>query len=168
MIKSHNFGAGPCILPKTVFEQAAEAVKNFNGSGLSILEISHRSKAFVDVIEEARELLLKLMRLSSKTHTALFMHGGASLQFAMAPYNFLSQSAGYINTGVWSKKAIAEAKKIGGVTLLFDGEEVDYKSVPNKKELEALPTEGYDYIHLTSNNTIYGTQFKDFNTLGSP
>jgi len=168
MIKSHNFGAGPCILPTTVFEEAAEAVKNFNGSGLSILETSHRSKAFVDVIEEARDLLLKLMGLSSKTHTALFMHGGASLQFAMAPYNFLSQNAGYINTGVWSKKAIAEAKKIGGVTLLFDGETVDYKSVPNKKGLDSLPTEGYDYIHLTSNNTIYGTQFKEFGTLGSP
>jgi len=168
MIKSHNFGAGPCILPTTVFEEAAEAVKNFNGSGLSILETSHRSKAFVEVIEEARDLLLKLMGLSSKTHTALFMHGGASLQFAMAPYNFLGQSAGYINTGVWSKKAIAEAQKIGGVTLLFDGETVDYKSVPNKMGLDSLPTEGYDYIHLTSNNTIYGTQFKEFGTLGSP
>ena len=168
MIKSHNFGAGPCILPTTVFEEAAEAVKNFNGSGLSILEISHRSKAFVDVIEEARDLLLKLMGLSSKTHTALFMHGGASLQFAMAPYNFLNQGAAYINTGVWSKKAITEAKKIGGVSLLFDGETVDYKSVPGKKKLDSLPTEGYDYIHLTSNNTIYGTQFKDFGTLDSP
>ena len=168
MIKSHNFGAGPCILPHTVFEEASEAIKNFNGSGLSILEISHRSKAFVDVIEEARDLLLKLMGLSSKTHTALFMHGGASLQFAMAPYNFLNQSAAYINTGVWSKKAITEAKKIGGVSLLFDGETVDYKSVPGKKKLDSLPTEGYDYIHLTSNNTIYGTQFKDFGTLDSP
>ena len=168
MIKSHNFGAGPCILPNPVFEEAAEAVKNFNGSGLSILEISHRSKAFVEVIEEARALLLKLMGLSSKTHTALFMHGGASLQFAMAPYNFLNQGAGYINTGVWSKKAIAEAKKIGDVTLLFDGESVGYKSVPNKKALAALPTDGYDYIHLTSNNTIYGTQFKEFGTLSSP
>ena len=168
MIKSHNFGAGPCILPNPVFEEAAEAVKNFNGSGLSILEISHRSKAFVEVIEEARALLLKLMGLSSKTHTALFMHGGASLQFAMAPYNFLSQGAGYINTGVWSKKAIAEAKKIGDVTLLFDGESFGYKSVPNKKALAALPTDGYDYIHLTSNNTIYGTQFKEFGTLSSP
>ena len=168
MIKTHNFGAGPCILPDTVFEEAAEAVKDFNHSGLSVLEISHRSNPFVEIIEEARDLVLKLMGLTSKTHTALFMHGGASMQFAMAPYNFLNNSAGYINTGVWSKKAITEAKKVGSVRLLYDGEPVDYKSVPDHQELNSLQTSGYDYVHLTSNNTIYGTQFKEFGTIDSP
>ena len=157
-MKKINFGAGPCILPQSVFELAAEAVIDFDQLGLSILEISHRSKAFIDVMEEARSLVLELMDLDVSTHTALFLHGGASQQFAMVPYNFLNKTAAYIDTGVWSQKAISEAKKVGRVETIASSKENGYKSVPTD-----IPIKGtYDYVHLTSNNTIYGTQFDAF------
>lgn len=157
-MKKINFGAGPCILPQSVFELAAEAVIDFDQFGLSILEISHRSQAFVDVMEEARSLVLELMDLDVSTHTALFLHGGASQQFAMIPYNFLHKKAAYIDTGVWSQKAISEAEKVGRAEIIASSKEDGYRSVPTEIHIEG----NYDYVHLTSNNTIYGTQFDAF------
>src|SRR6056297_2220637 len=109
-MKKHNYSAGPCILPQEVFEEASQAILDFNNSGLSILEISHRSKDFVDVMEEARNLALELLGLEGKGYKALFLQGGASMQFLMAPYNLLKTKAAYLNTGTWSSKAIKEAK----------------------------------------------------------
>ena len=104
-MKKHNFSAGPCILPQEVFEKASAAIMDFNNTGLSILEISHRSEAFVSVIEEARALVLELLGLQDKGYQALFLHGGASMQFLMVAYNLLEKKAAYTNTGTWSSKA---------------------------------------------------------------
>lgn len=157
-MKKINFGAGPCILPQSVFELAAEAIIDYDQLGLSILEISHRSQAFVEVMEEARSLVLELMNLDASSYTALYLQGGASQQFAMVPYNFLSNTAAYVDTGVWSQKAISEAKKVGRVETIASSKENGYKSIPEKISIE----HSYDYVHLTSNNTIYGTQFDAF------
>ncbi len=157
-MKKINFGAGPCILPQSVFDLAAEAVMDFDHLGLSIIEMSHRSQAFVDIMEEARSLVLELMGLDASTYTALFLHGGASQQFAMIPYNFLKNSAAYIDTGVWSQKAISEAEKVGRIETIASSKENGYKSIPSNIQID----HAYDYVHLTSNNTIYGTQFDTF------
>jgi phosphoserine aminotransferase len=157
-MKKLNFGAGPCILPQSVFEESAKAVLDFNGDGLSILEISHRSKSFEAVIDEARQLLLELMGLSDSEYVALFLHGGASLQFAMVPYNFLRSKAAYVDTGVWSQKAISEAQTIAAVEVLASSKESGYRIIPPIPPISAE----FDYLHLTTNNTIYGTQFHQF------
>jgi len=157
-MKKLNFGAGPCILPQSVFEESAKAVLDFKSEGLSILEISHRSKAFETVIDEARQLLLDLMGLSDSEYVALFLHGGASLQFAMVPYNFLRSKVAYVDTGVWSQKAISEAQKIAAVEVLASSKESGYRSIPAIPPISAE----FDYLHLTTNNTIYGTQFHQF------
>lgn len=157
-MKKLNFGAGPCILPQSVFEESAKAVLDFQDQGLSILEISHRSKAFEAVIEEARSLLLELMGLKESDYVTLFLQGGASLQFAMIPYNFLKTKAAYIDTGVWSQKAISEAEKIGKVEIVASSKKEGFTYIPAVESLEA----DCDYLHLTSNNTIYGTQFHQF------
>ena len=157
-MKKLNFGAGPCILPQSVFEESAKAVLDFQDQGLSILEISHRSKAFEAVIEEARSLLLELMGLKETEYVALFLQGGASLQFAMIPYNFLKTKAAYIDTGVWSQKAVSEAENIGKVEIVASSKKGGFTYIPSLESLEA----DYDYLHLTSNNTIYGTQFHQF------
>ncbi|MDA0379682.1 MAG: 3-phosphoserine/phosphohydroxythreonine transaminase [Bacteroidetes bacterium] len=157
-MKKLNFGAGPCILPQSVFEESAKAVLDFQDQGLSILEISHRSKAFEAVIEEARSLLLELMGLKESEYVALFLQGGASLQFAMIPYNFLKTKAAYIDTGVWSQKAVSEAEKVGKVEIVASSKKEYFTHIPSLESLEA----DYDYLHLTSNNTIYGTQFHQF------
>ncbi|HCD23594.1 MAG TPA: 3-phosphoserine/phosphohydroxythreonine transaminase, partial [Flavobacteriaceae bacterium] len=109
----HNFSAGPCILPREVIERAASAVLDFNESGLSLIEISHRSKDFVAVMDKAQSLALKLLGLENKGYKALFLQGGASLQFAMVPMNLFQRSAAYLDTGTWSTKAIEEAKRMG-------------------------------------------------------
>jgi len=114
-MKKHNFSAGPCILPQDVFEKASQAVLDYNNWGLSILEISHRSKAFVDVMEQARALALELLDLEGKGYKALFLQGGASLQFLMSAMNLMENKAAYLNTGTWSDKAIKEAKIYGEV-----------------------------------------------------
>ena len=165
MSKVHNFSAGPAILPQEVFQEASEAVLNFNNSGLSLLEMSHRSKDFVDVMEEARSLVKELLGLGDD-YSVLYLGGGASLQFAMVAYNFLSNTgkAGYINTGVWSKKAIKEAKKVGAVNVLASSEDKNFNYIPKGFEIP----EGLDYVHLTSNNTIYGTQYQDFPETNNP
>lgn len=157
-MKKHNFSAGPCILPQEVFEKASAAVLDFNNSGLSILEISHRSEAFVSVIEEARALVLELLGLQDKGYQALFLHGGASMQFLMVAYNLLEKKAAYTNTGTWSSKAIKEAKLFGEVVEVASSKDKNFNYIPKDY---IIPTDT-DYFHCTSNNTIYGTQMKTF------
>lgn len=163
-MKKHNFSAGPSILPREVIEQASEAMLNFNGLDLSLLEISHRSKDFVDVMEEARELALELLGLQGKGYKALFLHGGASLQFVMTAYNLLETKAAYLNTGTWSDKAIDEAKVFGKVVEVASSKDKNYNYIPKNY---AVPKD-VDYFHCTSNNTIFGTQIKDFPDVDCP
>ncbi len=163
-MKKHNFSAGPCILPQEVFKEASEAILDFNDSGLSILEISHRSKDFVDVMDEARNLALELLGLEGKGYKALFLQGGASLEFLMVAYNLLQTKAGYINTGTWSDKAIKEAKLFGEVIEVASSKEANYNYIPKGFMLP----EDLDYLHLTSNNTIFGTQIKHFPKVDCP
>ncbi|WP_010180870.1 3-phosphoserine/phosphohydroxythreonine transaminase [Aquimarina agarilytica] len=163
-MKKHNFSAGPCILPQEVFQKASQAVLDFNNSGLSILEISHRSKDFVDVMENARELALELLGLQGKGYKALFLQGGASTQFLMVAYNLLKGKAGYVNTGSWSDKAVKEAKLFGEVVELASSKDANFKYIPKGYDIP----DGLDYVHMTSNNTIFGTQIKDFPTTDAP
>lgn len=157
-MKRHNYSAGPCILPQEVFQEASQAVLDFNNSGLSILEISHRSKEFVDVMEEARNLALELLGLEGKGYKALFLQGGASTQFLMVAYNLLQVKAGYLNTGTWSTKAIKEAKLFGDVAEVGSSADKNFRYIPKGY---FIPSD-VDYFHCTSNNTIYGTQIKEF------
>ena len=159
-MKKHNFSAGPSILPHEVLQKAAEAVLNFNNSGLSILEISHRSKDFVAVMDEARSLALELLGLQNKGYQALFLHGGASLEFLMIPYNLLKTNgkAAYLDTGTWANAAIKEAKNFGETLVVASSKPENYNHIPKNF---SIPTEA-DYFHCTSNNTIFGTQIQDF------
>ena len=157
-MKKHNFSAGPCILPQEVFKEAAEAILDYNNSGLSIIEISHRSKDFVDVMEEARNLVLELLNLEGKGYKVLFLQGGASMQFLMTAYNLLENKAGYFNTGSWSDKALKEAKLFGEVVEIASSKDANYNFIPKGYDIP----NGLDYLHYTSNNTIFGTQVKDF------
>ncbi|RRO19767.1 3-phosphoserine/phosphohydroxythreonine transaminase [Flavobacteriaceae bacterium 14752] len=157
-MKKHNFSAGPCILPKEVFLKASEAVMDLDNSGLSILEISHRSKAFVDIMEEARALTLELLGLEDKGYQALFLQGGASLQFIMSAYNLLEKKAAYLDTGSWSTKAIKEARKLAEVEVVASSSDKNFNYIPKNY---SIPSD-VDYFHCTSNNTIFGTQIKDF------
>lgn len=157
-MKKHNFSAGPCILPKEVMKKAAEAVIELDGSGLSLIEISHRSAAFVEIMENARSLALELLGLENKGYTALFLQGGASMQFLATAYNLLETKAGYINTGTWSLKAIKEARLFGDIIEVASSQEKNFNFIPKGYEIP----EGLDYLHLTSNNTIFGTQIKEF------
>lgn len=157
-MKKHNFSAGPCILPAEVMQKASEAVLELDGIGLSLIEISHRSKEFVAIMEKARSLALELLGLDGKGYRALFLQGGASMQFLMAAYNLLDTKAGYVNTGTWSQKAIKEARLFGEVIEVASSQEDNFKYIPKGYD---IPTD-LDYLHLTSNNTIYGTQIKDF------
>ena len=163
-MKKHNFSAGPCILPKSVLLQAAEAVQDLDGSGLSLIEISHRSAAFVSIMEEARSLALELLGLQGKGYQALFLQGGASTQFLMVAYNFLNTRGGYVNTGTWSTKAMKEAGFFGEVLELASSKDKNFAYIPKGY---AIP-DGLDYVHLTSNNTIFGTQIKEFPKTSSP
>jgi len=156
-MKLHNFSAGPCILPKEVITKASEAVLNFD-NGLSLLEISHRSKPFVDVMEKARALALELLGLEGKGYKALFLQGGASTQFLMVALNLLEKRAGYLNTGTWADKAIKEAKIYDDVYEVASSKQAGYNYIPKGYD---IPSD-YDYFHCTSNNTIYGTQMKSF------
>ncbi|PCE63988.1 3-phosphoserine/phosphohydroxythreonine transaminase [Sediminicola luteus] len=157
-MQRHNFSAGPCILPKSVMEQAAAAVLDFNDSGLSLIEISHRSPDFVSVIEEARSLALELLGLENQGYQALFLQGGASTGFLMTAFNLLQNKAGYLNTGTWSSKAIKEAKLFGKVEELASSKNANFNYIPKGY---AVP-KGLDFVHLTSNNTIFGTQLFEF------
>jgi phosphoserine aminotransferase len=157
-MKKHNFSAGPCILPREVLQKASEAVINFNNDNLSLIEISHRSPAFVNVMESARSLALELLGLQGKGYQALFMQGGASSQFLMTAYNLLETKAAFLNTGTWSDKAIKEAKIFGEVVEVASSKDKAYIYIPKEY---SIPTDA-DYFHCTSNNTIFGTQMKNF------
>lgn len=152
-MKKHNFSAGPSILAREVIEKTAQAVLDFNGSGLSILEISHRSKDFEAVIEEARQLFIELLNIP-EGYSVLFLGGGASMQFCMVPFNLLETKAAYLNTGVWANKAQKEAKGFGEVVEVASSKAANYNFVP--KDF-VIPTDA-DYFHITTNNTIYGTE----------
>lgn len=157
MSKVHNFSAGPCILPQEVFEKSAQAILNFNDIGLSILEISHRSKDFVAVMDEARAIVKRLMKLGDD-YEVLYLGGGASLQFLMVPFNLLKTKAAYLDTGTWAAGAIKEAKMVGEVDVIASSKADNYAYIPKDYEVGSE----YDYFHCTSNNTIYGTQMKSF------
>ena len=156
-MKKHNFSAGPAILPQEVIKKAAEAVIDFNGLGLSLIEISHRSKDFIAVMDKAQALALELMGLEGKGYKALFLQGGASLQFLNVAYNLLNKKAAYLNTGAWSSKAIKEAKLLGEVVEVASSKEANYNYIPKGYSIP----EDADYFHFPSNNTIFGTQVKD-------
>ncbi|MDC0176962.1 3-phosphoserine/phosphohydroxythreonine transaminase [Polaribacter sp.] len=157
-MKIHNFSAGPCILPEEVLKKASESILNFNNDHLSLIEISHRSKSFVAVMEKARSLSLELLGLENKGYKALFLQGGASLEFLMVAYNLLNKKAAYLNTGTWSDKAIKEAKIFGEMDEVASSKDKNYAYIPK----EYLIPEDADYFHCTSNNTIVGTQMKEF------
>jgi len=154
----HNFNSGPSILPKEVFEEASGAVLNFNNSGLSILEIGHRTQQFVDVMEEARSLVKELMKLDDD-HEVLFLHGGASTQFMQIPMNLLNENemAAYTDTDIWGSKATKEAKIFGHVETVASSKEQGYTYLPKGFHVPATSK----YLHITTNNTIYGTQWHD-------
>ena len=159
-MKKHNFSAGPCILPQEVLQKASEAVLNFNNEDLSLIEVSHRSKGVVAVMEKARSLVLELLDLEGKGYSALFLQGGASLEFLMTPYNLMKPKgkAAYLDTGAWSSKAIKEAKPFGDVAVVASSKDKNYNYIPKDYTLES----DIDYFHCTSNNTIFGTQMKSF------
>ncbi|HAB35698.1 MAG TPA: 3-phosphoserine/phosphohydroxythreonine transaminase [Cryomorphaceae bacterium] len=158
-MKKHNFSAGPCILAPEVLQGAAAAVENFDGMDLSLIEISHRDKKFVAVMDEAMALSKELMGLDA-SYEVLFLQGGASLQFAMVPYNLLKEGgkAGYTVTGTWAKKAAEEAKLFGNVEILGSSADKNFNYIPKGYTVG----DDLDYFHCTSNNTIFGTQMKDF------
>lgn len=151
----HNFCAGPCLLPSEVYQGAAKAVLDFDNTGLSILSISHRSKEFLKILEQAKLLALELLNLEGKGYSVLFLQGGASLEFLRVPYNLLDKKAGYINTGTWSTKAIEQTRLFGEVELVASSEDKKFTYIPK----DIIVNEDLDYLHFTSNNTIYGTQF---------
>lgn len=159
MTKVHNFSAGPGILPAEVLKQASDACINFDHLNLSLLEISHRSKNYEKVMDEARAIVKELFEVGDE-YEVLYLGGGASLQFAMVPYNLLSEKgfAAYVNTGVWATKAIKEAKLLGDTRVIASSEDKKFTYIPKGYE---IPKDA-DYLHITSNNTIYGTQMQAF------
>ena len=162
-MKVHNFSAGPAILPASVLEKASEALLNFDNTGLSVAEVSHRSAQFVKVIERARALALELAGLDN-SYEALYLQGGASMQFLMVPYNLLENKAAYIDTGTWANKAQTEAALFGEVQVIASSKEQGYKSIPKNV---VVPTD-IDYLHITTNNTIYGSEFHSIPKSGAP
>lgn len=154
-MKKHNFYAGPSILPEYTIENTAKAIKDFAGTGLSIMEVSHRSKEFIAVMDEAIALFKELLNIP-EGYSVIFLGGGASTQFAMIPYNLLKKKAAYLNTGTWAKKAIKEAKLFGEVDVVGSSEEQQYRFIPKGY---TIPKDA-DYFHITTNNTIYGTQIR--------
>ncbi len=152
-MKKHNFYAGPSILPEYTIQKTAEAILNFAGTTLSVLEISHRSKEFVAVMDQAISLVKELLEVPD-THEVLFLQGGASAQFYMVPFNLMKTKAGYYNTGVWAANAIKEGKFFGEVVEVASSKDKNYNYIPKNV---TIPTD-IDYLHITSNNTIYGTQ----------
>ncbi len=154
-MKKHNFYAGPSILSEFTIKNTADAVMNFNETGLSILEISHRSKEFQAVIDEANALVKELLDIP-QGYEVLFLGGGASMQFCMIPYNFLNKKAAYLDTGVWASKAIKEAKLFGEVEVVASSKDDNYTYIPKNYTVP----EDTDYFHITTNNTIYGTELR--------
>ena len=153
-MKKHNFSAGPSILAPEVFQKASQALLDFKGTGLSVIEVSHRSPEFVRVIERARALALEIAGLDD-SYTTLFLQGGASMQFLMVPYNLLETKAAYIDTGTWANKAQKEAALFGNTEVIASSKADGYKYIPKNV---TVPTDA-NYLHITTNNTIYGTEF---------
>lgn len=162
-MRKHNFYAGPSILSEYTIKNTADAVLNFAGTGLSLLEVSHRGKEFVAVNDEARALVKELLHVP-ETHEVVFLGGGASLQFCMVPYNLLKKKASYLDTGTWASKAIKEAKFFGEVDLVASSKDKNYTYIPKNYTL-APDTE---YFHITTNNTIYGTEIHDIPQVNIP
>ncbi len=165
LVKVHNFSAGPCILPQEVFEQAARAVLELDGTGMSILEISHRSKPFIEIMEKARSLVKELLDAPDH-YQAVFLGGGASMGFHLVPQNYMKigGKGAYAHTGEWSKRAIKEAKLAGGAVVVASSEDKNFNYIPKGFEVP----KDVDYFHFTSNNTIYGTQYKQFPKATAP
>ena len=163
-MKTHNFSAGPCILPNEVFKKASDAVLDFDNS-LSLIEVSHRSTPFVNVMNKCISLVKELLNVP-KGYSVLFLQGGASLQFLMVPFNLmkLNGSAAYLNTGTWSTKAINEAKLFGNTIVVGDSSDKNFNYIPKNYSVP----ENIDYFHFTSNNTIFGTQIREFPKISSP
>ena len=163
-MKTHNFSAGPCILPDEVFKKASDAILDFDNS-LSLIEVSHRSTPFVNVMNKCISLVKELLNVP-KGYSVLFLQGGASLQFLMVPFNLmkLNGSAAYLNTGTWSTKAINEAKLFGNTIVVGDSSDKNFNYIPKNYSVP----ENIDYFHFTSNNTIFGTQIKEFPKISSP
>jgi phosphoserine aminotransferase len=154
-MKKHNFSAGPSILPQYTFENTAKAILDFNGMGLSIMEISHRTKEFEAVVAEAVQLFKELLVIPDG-YSVIFLGGGASMQFCMVPFNLLNKKAAYLNTGVWASKAIKEAKIFGEVVEVASSKDTNFNYIPKNFTIPA----DADYFHITTNNTIYGTELK--------
>ncbi len=152
-MKKHNFYAGPSILPEFTKQKTAEAALNFAGTGLSVMEVSHRGKEFVAVMEQARVLVKELLNVP-EGYSVLFLQGGASLQFLMAPYNFMGKKSAYLNTGVWATKAMKEAKYFGEVVEVASSKDQNFNYIPKNYE---VPSDA-SYLHITTNNTIFGTE----------
>lgn len=165
MSKIHNFSAGPCILPQEVMKQAAEAVVELDNIGLSLIEISHRSKEFVAIMDEARDLVKELLNVPDN-YSVLFLQGGASLGFLTAAYNFMKEGgkAAYINTGTWAGKAAKEAVHLGQVDTIASSKESGHNHIPADWSV----ADDYDFLHITSNNTISGTQWQEFPKVNVP
>jgi phosphoserine aminotransferase len=155
-MKKHNFYAGPSILSEYTISNTADAIRDFSGMGLSIMEISHRSKEFVAVMEEAQQLFRELLDIPGD-YSVLFLQGGASLQFCMVPYNLLETRAAYLDTGSWASKAIKEAKLFGEVDVVASSKDAIYNFIPKEY---TVPSD-VDYFHITTNNTIYGTEIRE-------
>ena len=154
-MKKYNFNAGPSMLPREVIENTAKQCLDFNGSGLSLMEISHRAKDFQPVVDEAVALVKELLQIP-EGYSVIFLGGGASLEFCMIPYNFLLTTAAYLNTGTWAKKAMKEAKLFGEVIEVASSADANFSFIPKGWE---CPTD-VDYLHITTNNTIYGTEMR--------
>ena len=163
----YNFSAGPAVLPETVLRKAASEMLNYNGSGMSVMELSHRSSWFQEIMDEAQALLRELLIIPSD-YSVLFLQGGASTQFLMVPLNLMNESRqfDYVNTGAWSKKAIAEAKKMADVKIVGDSSDANFSYIPKIKPQEVRTDSAY--IHITSNNTIYGTRFSELPKVAIP
>ena len=165
-MKIHNFSAGPCILPPEVFEKMAQAILNFNNSGSSIVEISHRRADAQEVLDTTISLVRELLNVPD-THEIIFTQGGASLQFVMLPFNLMKLNGGkaaFTETGVWSKNAIKEAKRLGHVEIVASSADKNFNYIPK----DYTVPDDVDYFHCTSNNTIFGTQMKSFPELNVP
>jgi phosphoserine aminotransferase len=154
-MKKYNFNAGPSILPREVIEATAKQILDFNGSGLSLMEISHRAKDFQPVVDEAVALIKEILDIP-EGYSVIFLGGGASLEFCMVPYNFLEKKAAYLNTGVWAKKALKEAKAFGEVVEVASSADKNFTYIPKDWTCPA----DVDYLHITTNNTIYGTEIR--------
>lgn len=164
MNRVYNFSAGPSMLPLSVLETAQKELLNYAGSGMSVMELSHRSQLFTDIIEQAEELLRDLLQIP-ENYKVLFLQGGATQQFSMVPLNLMKRGkAAYIDTGSWSKKAIAEAKKFGDVDVIASSADRNYSYIPALDNLRL--NDSYDYVHITSNNTIEGTAYSEFPETG--